>query len=124
LVNPKKKNRSYQKHLLTLANRRGYLNRSDIFEIFPDTHSQSKQYLRILSLLASQGIEVLNDEIDVDEVLNRIDTIDNARLRGDSIPNNDSVSLYLQEMSITPLLDLKRRQPQYQSAEQASELAA
>ena len=95
------------KRLLSQANRRGYLTRSDIFRIFPETHTQNKQYLRILSLLASQGIEVLNDEIEVDSVLDRIDTIDDARLRGESIPNNDSVSLYLQEMSITPLLNLE-----------------
>jgi RNA polymerase primary sigma factor len=95
------------KQLMLQAQRRGFLTRAEIQKSITDRGLRGYQVLRILDLLASQGIEVLNDDLDPTTTNKGPDTSTKDDHPLENLPHDDSVSLYLHEMSITPLLNLE-----------------
>jgi RNA polymerase primary sigma factor len=117
-LNPQPQNHEALDTLLEKADVQGYLTAGDILEIFPWDGEDDERLLELFNLLHHQGIEiVLEDDTEAEPDLAKIDTA-SLDLAGSSLdvnllPNlesisaDDSVGLYLKEMSRVPLLSLE-----------------
>jgi RNA polymerase primary sigma factor len=93
--------------LLGRAEIQGFLTHEDIFELYPAIQQRNEQLTWLTEALASQGVEVLeqaspDEKVDVQSKSFQ-DDLDESEL----IFTDDTVSLYLHEMSVTPLLNLE-----------------
>ncbi len=93
-------NQQIFKKLLERAELQGYLTVDDILEVYPSASRKTANLLRLVSLLRLQGIEILEDEV----VASEENLHEDALPAFDNISYDDAVSLYLKEMSLTPLL--------------------
>ncbi|MEW5867749.1 MAG: sigma-70 family RNA polymerase sigma factor [Chloroflexota bacterium] len=91
------------KALLNQAEADGFLREEDILEMLPQSHKSKERVDSLVEALQSRGIEIVADSSASDS--------DSARVEGtsglESISSDDTVSLYLREMSLTPLLGIE-----------------
>ncbi len=121
--------------LLEKADVQGYLTTGDILEVFPWDGEDDERLLELFSLLHRQGVEiVIEEEIEPEPDLSKIDSgsleltssgLEPALLPGlENISADDSVGLYLKEMSRVPLLSLEEEVNLAQRIELAKESKA
>lgn len=103
--------------LLEKADVQGYLTTGDILEIFPWDGEDDERLLELFGILHRKGVEiVLEEEPESEPDLSKLDgsalEINSSVLDSPLLPNlenisaDDSVGLYLKEMSRVPLLSL------------------
>ncbi len=117
--------------LLEKADLQGYLTTGDILEVFPWDGEDDERLLELFGLLHRQGIEIIiEEENEPEPYFSRQDaaTVEfNASMETDLLPNlesisaDDSVGLYLKEMSRVPLLSLDEEVSLAQRIEQAKD---
>lgn len=95
--------------LLDKAAVQGYLTLEDILELFPRYEHDNPGLARLVEILVLHGTEI----VDPDNV--EKETLDASNPSGDpglleQIPIDDSISLYMREMALTPLLSLEEEQ--------------
>ncbi len=103
--------------LLEKADLQGYLTTGDIMEVFPWDGDDDERLLELFGMLHRQGVEiVIEEEAESEPDLSKLETIsldlNSSPLEAALMPNlenisaDDSVGLYLKEMSRVPLLTL------------------
>jgi len=95
--------------LLDKAAVQGYLSLEDILELFPRYEHDNPGLARLVEVLVLHGTEI----VEPDSV--EKETLDASNPSGDpglleQIPIDDSISLYMREMALTPLLSLEEEQ--------------
>ncbi len=89
------------------ADLQGWLTHEDILEICPKIAADPQQLSRLIVALHLRGIEVL-DQTKADEIEGGPASDDpEALLAIEHVASDDTVSLYLKEMAVTPLLSLE-----------------
>ncbi len=89
--------------LLERANIQGYLTTDDLMEAFPDAHQDSERLSVLLHALRRQGVDI----IDPDDSLLPAELPpedENPTPDSDGIAGDDTIGLYLKDMSRVPLL--------------------
>ena len=94
------------KLLLERADSQGLITREDILELYPAIRQQNDKLSRILGALAHQGVEVQDGGQENELPVGPPSIPRDAPSNSDSLTTDDSISLYLHEMSLTPLLSL------------------
>jgi RNA polymerase primary sigma factor len=133
--NPQSRNQEALDTLLEKADVQGYLTTGDILEVFPWDGDDDERLLELFGLLHRQGIEiVIEEEMESEPDLSKLDTagldisasgLEPALLPGlENISADDSVGLYLKEMSRVPLLTLDEEVNLAQRIELAKESKA
>ena len=97
--------------LFERAESRGYLTIDDLMEIFPDGDEDIESLSIIMLKLRREGVEIFDQE-SMEEVLRRSeeDTKPIKRAELDHVKSDDTVGLYLKEMSTVPLLSYEEEQ--------------
>lgn len=95
--------------LLDKAAVQGYLSLEDILELFPRYEHDNSGLARLVEILVLHGTEIVEPD-GVEK-----ETLDVGNPSGDpglleQIPIDDSISLYMREMALTPLLSLEEEQ--------------
>ncbi len=95
--------------LLDKAAVQGYLSLEDILELFPRYEHDNPGLARLVEILVLHGTEIVEPD-GVEK-----ETLDVGNPSGDpglleQIPIDDSISLYMREMALTPLLSLEEEQ--------------
>jgi len=104
--------------LLEKADLQGYLTTGDIMEVFPWDGEDDERLLELFGMLHRQGVEiVIEEDAEPEPDLSKLETspmdFNSSPLYTALLPNlenisaDDSVGLYLKEMSRVPLLTLK-----------------
>jgi RNA polymerase primary sigma factor len=95
--------------LIEKADVQGYLTTEDLMEFYPDVTRDAERIEAVLVALRRRGVEVLDHDIDLDIVdqesfapITDMDFSSNL----DSISSDDTIGLYLKEMSRVPLLNM------------------
>jgi RNA polymerase primary sigma factor len=89
------------------AQLQGWLTQEDILEIYPAASGDHGRLSQLLAALKLHGIEVVNSE-NAQEIESELAGDDSeALLAIESIASDDATSLYLKEMSLTPLLSVE-----------------
>jgi RNA polymerase primary sigma factor len=91
-------------HLLEQAELRGFLSAEDFQEAY-SSESSNSQLSRLASALRLQNDESLDEEADIETFSASTDLIGIPGF--DHISTDDTISLYLKEMSLTPLLNIE-----------------
>jgi RNA polymerase primary sigma factor len=91
--------------LVERAELQGFLTHADVLEFFPATSQQHEQFDQLSTLLAKQGVELLEN------LPGELKENFHSPLRSlpggvEHISSDDTISLYIKEMSYTPLLSL------------------
>jgi RNA polymerase primary sigma factor len=118
--------------LLEKADVQGYLTTGDILDVFPWDGEDDERLLELFGLLHRKGVEiVLEEETEPEPDFSKLETssmeINASMLDGQILPNlenvsaDDSVGLYLKEMSRVPLLSLDEEVNLAQRIERAEE---
>ena len=102
--------------LIEKANQQGYLAMEDILEVVPKFRHDQPGLVKLLELLALQGIEVI--DVQVSEIEEPDDSLDDYNSI-EHIPIEDTVSLYMREMALTPLLSYEEELALAQRIERA-----
>lgn len=111
MANPgrRTKNMEILNLLLEKADVQGYLTTEDLMEFYPDVSRDAERIEAVLVALRRRGVEVLDSETDTDteerdsiSPLTDMDTFSNL----ESISSDDTIGLYLKEMSRVPLLNM------------------
>ncbi len=94
--------------LLKRADERGYLSPADILEYYPQGDDDTENVEKIIHYLRRQGVEFVDDEpeeteADDDPLADENDYFNNL----ENISANDTVEIYLKEMSRVPLLNVE-----------------
>jgi RNA polymerase sigma factor, sigma-70 family len=109
MANPgrRKRNAEILSMLLEKADVQGYLTTEDLMEFYPDVSQDAEHIEATVMALRRHGVEVLDSDSEID----LLDT--DSRLAGDdfdplsnleTISSDDTIGLYLKEMSRVPLL--------------------
>ena len=118
MIGAEKINRQHaMRVLMDKAGVQGYLTTDDLIEVFPDTSGDMERLSVLLVALRRQGIDVIDaeDQLDSETALENFDQTQakpasaielNARLDA-SISQDDTVGMYLKEMSRVPLLTVE-----------------
>jgi len=133
--NPQPQKQEALDTLLEKADVQGYLTTGDILEAFPWDGEDDERLLELFGLLHHQGIEiVIEEEAEPEPDLTKLDPggldfngpgLDAALLPNlENISADDSVGLYLKEMSRVPLLSLDEEVNLAQRIEQAKDAKA
>lgn len=94
--------------LVEKADLQGYLTPDDILEVIPQGNENAALLTRLVAALRNQGVTIMDD----DEVSDDLDEADIQPIEVkttsgiENISSDDTVSLYLREMSLTPLLSV------------------
>ena len=115
MANPGRRTRNIEilNMLLEKADVQGYLTTDDLVEVYPDVSRDAERREAILTALKRHGVEIMDPEQETEEDEVLTDRIDYSNL--ESISSDDTIGLYLKEMSRVPLLkvaeelDLARR---------------
>jgi RNA polymerase primary sigma factor len=121
--------------LLEKADLQGYLTTGDIMEVFPWDGEDDERLLELFGTLHHQGVEiVIEEEAETEPDLTKLDNspldfnptgIESAFLPNlENISADDSVGLYLKEMSRVPLLTLEEEVSLAQRIERAKQSKA
>jgi len=102
--------------LLRRADFKGYLTIEDLMEAFPEVE-ELKNFRAIIVRLRKEGVEILDRDrtgvdVSVDDVFSREDLKETAKKKSglDVVSTDDTVGLYLKEMSQVPLLSKQEEQ--------------
>jgi RNA polymerase primary sigma factor len=132
MANPLPQKQEALDTLLEKADLQGYLTTGDILEVFPWDGEDDERLLELFGLLHRQGIEiVIEEDVESEPDLSKMDQsgleltascMDNTLLPNlENISADDSVGLYLKEMSRVPLLTLEEEVNLAQRIEYAKE---
>jgi RNA polymerase primary sigma factor len=95
--------------LLEKADIQGYLTTEDLMEFYPDVSKDAERIESVMVALRRHGVEILDTDLEMDmgEIdpalpASDMDTFNNL----DNISSDDTIGLYLKEMSRVPLLSL------------------
>jgi len=111
LANPGRRVRSTEilNMLLEKADIQGYLTTEDLMEFYPDVSKDAERIESVMVALRRHGVEILDTDLEMDmgEIdpalpASDMDTFNNL----DNISSDDTIGLYLKEMSRVPLLSL------------------
>jgi len=96
--------------LLEKADLQGHLTMGDLEEIIPRSGSTTEVLDELVGVLAEQGIEVVyqEEEEDVSEENSDSETDMDPMAGFTRVPTDDTISLYLREMSQVPLLNMEQ----------------
>jgi RNA polymerase primary sigma factor len=96
--------------LLEKASIKGYLTTDDLVEVYPDVGQDSERFSVIMLALRNRGVEILDEESD-DQAYNNDDQADESNRWSEpdnfAVSSEDTIGLYLKEMSRVPLLKLE-----------------
>jgi RNA polymerase primary sigma factor len=109
---PKRHGRSTEvlNMLLEKASIQGYLTTDDLVEVYPDVGQDSERLSVIMLALRNQGVEILDGEIDDHAYSDEIPENEMVRWSDPdirSVATDDTIGLYLKDMSRVPLLKLE-----------------
>src|SRR4030066_2431905 len=118
--------------LLEKADLQGYLTTGDIKEVFPWDGEDDERLLELFGMLHRQGVEIaIEEEAEAEPDLSKLETspldFNSSSLESALLPNlenisaDDSVGLYLKEMSRVPLLTLEEEVNLAQRIERAKQ---
>jgi RNA polymerase primary sigma factor len=109
VANPGRRSKSTQilNLLLEKADIQGYLTTEDLMEFYPDVTRDADRIEAVLVALRRRGVEILDNDLDTDIIDNEsyahvTDMDFSSNL--DNISSDDTIGLYLKEMSRVPLL--------------------
>ncbi len=111
MANPGRRKQSTEKlsMLLEKADVQGYLTTEDLIEVYPDVGQDVDRFHTIVSALRRRGVEFLDPESDTTEKYddNLIEGVEDLEpfMGIESISSDDTIGLYLKEMSRVPLLN-------------------
>jgi RNA polymerase primary sigma factor len=88
--------------LIEAGRKRGFVTHDDILEQFPDIEQNVEQVDRLYTILAEQGIEVVEDAKDVEAKGKEED--EEAVAEAEGVAIDDPVRMYLKEIGKVPLL--------------------
>lgn len=98
--------------LLERADLKGHLTYDDLEEIIPQSGSFKEQLVEVVGKLHTQGVDVLNTKKAVEtkdiEDLIAVETDMDPTVGFERVPSEDTISLYLREMSRVPLLNMEQ----------------
>ena len=109
MANPGRRSRSSEILIMLLekADIQGYLTTDDLMEFYPDVTRDAERIEAVLVALRRRGVEILDGETDPDFMdhesispTSDMDSFSNL----ESISSDDTIGLYLKEMSRVPLL--------------------
>jgi RNA polymerase primary sigma factor len=106
-------------NLLEKADIRGYLTPEDIIELFPDGSDDLEKVGSIILALQHHGVEVILDDDDVNSAPEGDSLVLEPVMNLEHISSDDTVGLYLKEMSRVPLLSLSEEVSLAQRIQQA-----
>lgn len=92
------------KKLIERAELQGYLSTKDILEIHPEAVKLKGRLSGLVGVIRSYGVEVLEEDIGKNEESTPPQSSEEEPSIFESTASDDTVSLYLREMSLTPLL--------------------
>ncbi len=110
MSNPGRRKKSTEKIRLLLekADIQGYLTSEDLIEVYPDAGQDVERYHTIVGVLRRRGVEFYDPDQDTthnEEDLHLEGESDySAYLSGESFSSDDTIGLYLKDMSRVPLL--------------------
>ena len=100
--------------LLERADVQGYLTTDDLIEVYPDVSGDAERMEAILMALRRRGIDILDQESPADYVDDEVilpgNDFDPYAANLISVSSDDTIGLYLREMSSVPLLSLEEEQ--------------
>ncbi len=112
MANPgrRKQNAEILSMLLEKADIQGYLTTEDLMEFYPDVAKDAEHIEAVVSALRRRGVDILDNEsefdlIDSEASLPSSDFESFSNL--ENISSDDTIGLYLKEMSRVPLLNLE-----------------
>ena len=92
--------------LVEKADLQGYLTPDDILEFLPEGNENAALLSRLVVALRKKGVNIVDDE-EVSEDISESEVLTDESKTGsgiEQVSSDDTVSLYLREMSLTPLL--------------------
>lgn len=105
------------KMLMDKAGVQGYLTTDDLISVFPDTSGDMERLSVLLTALRRRGVDIIDSEDNLlseppqeitDQNLDEADSeIESNSQMDDSISRDDTIGIYLKEMSRVPLLTAK-----------------
>ena len=97
--------------LLERAETQGYLTIEDLMEVFPEGDEDIETLSTIMLQLQREGVEIFDEE-SFKEIVQKSeeDTKPIRRVQLEQVKSDDTVGLYLKEMSLVPLLSLEEEQ--------------
>jgi RNA polymerase primary sigma factor len=101
-----KNSQAFQK-LLERAELQGYIRADDILEIFPGIARKKELFDQLKETIRIQGLEVFDEDAQRPEEMDLPSLDEEPVSILDDISSDDTVSLYLKEMSLTPLLTVE-----------------
>jgi len=112
LANPgrRKRNAEILSMLLEKADVQGYLTTEDLMEFYPDVSKDAEHIEAVVVALRRRGVEILDNdnELELIESESSLPTSDfDAFSNLENISSDDTIGLYLKEMSRVPLLGLE-----------------
>ena len=111
MANPgrRKRNAEILSMLLEKADVQGYLTTEDLMEFYPDVSQDAEHIEAVVVALRRHGVELLDNDLDMDLIDSEsrmansdFDTFSNL----ETISSDDTIGLYLKEMSRVPLLSM------------------
>lgn len=112
MANPGRRARSKEilNLLLEKADVQGYLTTEDLMEFYPDVSKDAERIEAVMVALRRRGVEILDGdsetelaELEVSPSVSDMDTFSNL----DTVSSDDTIGLYLKEMSRVPLLKVQ-----------------
>jgi RNA polymerase primary sigma factor len=112
LANPGRRARSKEilNLLLEKADVQGYLTTEDLMEFYPDVSKDAERIEAVMVALRRRGVEILDGdsetelaELEVSPSVSDMDTFTSL----DTVSSDDTIGLYLKEMSRVPLLKVQ-----------------
>ena len=94
--------------LIDRADTKGYVTLQDLMEFFPIEDDDHENLHTVIVLLRAEGVEILDTESDANQADKNADHLDREGFEFDG--SEDTVGLYLREMSQVPLLSMEEEQ--------------
>ncbi len=97
--------------LLEKADVQGYLTTEDLMEVYPDVSADSEHLEAIMVALRRRGVDIFDqNEVELSEDDNTTSSDMDPYSNLEPISSDDTISLYLKEMSRVPLLNVQEEQ--------------
>ena len=112
MANPGRRSKSAEilNMLLEKADVQGYLTTEDLMEFYPDVPRDAERIESVLATLRRQGVEILDNDLESDlsdQDGEMTDSDMDLATSLDNISSDDTIGLYLKEMSRVPLLKME-----------------
>jgi len=112
VANPGRRSKSAEilNMLLEKADVQGYLTTEDLMEFYPDVTRDAERIETVLATLRRQGVEILDNDLESDlsdQDGEMADSDMDLASSLDNISSDDTIGLYLKEMSRVPLLKME-----------------